>query len=383
MTEQQPQASSSDAPQEESVNIRKPILRISYKVPLSVRLRSILNTVSSFFRTMKAPYNSPENAEELLPIRHGYRFVDSYPDRLRLLYAEPETQHISQSRWQVTAIRTYKDKKTKVRHEYLVATLFDDYQNTILLRIERRSWDSVIKSIGQNIVRGSLRGASPTIPPVDGTPANEDSAKEKDQEKFQKRALDQISILKPSKFNVKQVPVEHIVFKSDDNHKLPTLVDLIILAHTVSDYSRVYHLTETNCYWFCYITSEILKINFLYDRPDLPTRDLQGKWSWLGIKGGKVYKEVKFPEVDKNYQNMRDKFKQRIDAMVHNPNNKYTIEAKQEAEAERKRAEELEKRIEEEQKRVEVVERSRQEEKIEMERRIAALEARLAQVEAT
>ncbi|SRR6266550_5956543 len=313
MTEQQPQASSSDAPQEESANISKPILRISYKVPLSVRLRSILNTVSSFFRTMKAPYNTPENAEEFLPIRHGYRFVDSYVDRLRMLYAEPETQHLSQRRWQVAEIRTYKDKKNKVRHEYLVATLSDDYQNTILLRIERRSWDSVIKSIGQNIVRGSLRG---NTPPVNATPANEDSAKEKDQEKFQKRALDQISFIKPSKFNVKQVPVEHIVFKSDENHKLPTLVDLIVLAQTVSDYSRVYHLMETNCYWFCYITSEILKINFLCDRPDLATRDLQGRWSWLGIKGGKVYKEVEFPELDKNYQRMRDRFQQRVCLLV-------------------------------------------------------------------
>jgi hypothetical protein len=62
--------------------------------------------------------------------------------------------------------------------------------------------------------------------------------------------------------------------------------------------------------------------------------------------------------------------------MIHNPNNKYAIEA-------RKRAEELEKRIEEEKKRAEVVERSRQEEKIEMERRIAELEARLAQAEGT
>lgn len=313
MTEQQPQASSSDAPQEESANISKPILRISYKVPLSVRLRSILNTVSSFFRTMKVSYNTPENAEEFLPIKHGYRFVDSYLDRLRMLYAEPDTQHLSQSRWEVVAIRTYKDKKTKVRHEYLVATLSDDHQNTILLRIERRSWDSVIKSI---VVRGSLKGVSPNTPPVDPTLANEDSAKEKDQDKFQKRALDQISIIKPSKFNVRQVPVEHIVFKTDDSHKLPTLVDLIVLAHTVSDYSRAYHLTETNCYWFCYITSEILKMNFLCDRPDLPTRDLQGRWSWLGIKGGKVYKEVEFSVVDKNYQRMRDNFQRRVCLLV-------------------------------------------------------------------
>jgi len=62
--------------------------------------------------------------------------------------------------------------------------------------------------------------------------------------------------------------------------------------------------------------------------------------------------------------------------MVHNPNNKYALEAKQQAEAERKRAEELEKRIE-------VAERSRQEEKIEMERRIAELEAKLAQAKGT
>ena len=76
--------------------------------------------------------------------------------------------------------------------------------------------------------------------------------------------------------------------------------------------------------------------------------------------------------------------------MIHNPNNKYAIEARQRAdelekrvEEETKRAEEEKKRAEEEKRRAEVAERSRQEEKIEMEHRIAELEAKLAQAKGT
>jgi hypothetical protein len=307
MAEQQPQAHSSAVPQEESANNGKSVLRLSYKVPFLVRLRSTFKTIAHFLRIMQAPYQNPEDAEEFLPIKHGYRFVDSYRDRLTLLYSKPETQHLDRRRWMVSEIRTYKDSKSNVKHEYLVATLYDQYENEVLFRIERRVRDSVIKSIGKGLIPGSLTGANITSPPAGSDSANQDDLQEKKSKKFMKRALDQISIVKPSDFTITQIPVEHIVFAPNHHVSLP---ELIILACTISDYSREYHLTQYNCYWFCYISMEYLKNHYMSMRPQLAGRGLQGTWSWLSP--GKVYKEIDFKVIDKNYDKFRNEFEQEV-----------------------------------------------------------------------
>ena len=309
MTEQQPQAHSSDVPQEEPANNGKLILRLSYKVPFHVRLRSTINSIARFLRIMQRPYENPEDADEFRPIKHGYRFVDSYRDRLTLLYSKPETQHLDRKRWLISEIHTYKDRKTRVKHEYLIANVNDQYGNTVLFRIERRVRDSVIKSISQRFLPGSHKGASPTSPTAGTDLTNEESVQVKKPSKWMKRALDQISIVKPSDLDPKQLPVEHIVFDSGHHVSLP---ELIILAYTISDYSREYHLTQFNCYWFCYIAIEYLKKHYPYTQPKLPGRKQQGTWSMLGGKRNLVYKDINFKALDKGYEKFWNDFEQEV-----------------------------------------------------------------------
>ena len=284
------------------------VLRLSYKAPFPVCLHSTINLkpIAHFLRTMQLTYQDAEHAEEFRPIKRGYRYVEGYRDRLTILYSKPETQHLPRNRWTVSEIRTYKDRKTNLRHEYLVATLNDQLQNAILFRIERRVRDSVIKSIGQGLIPGSLKGASPTPPPAGPDSANQEGVQEKKPKKFMKRAIDEISLIKPSDFNVSQVPVEHIVF--DPNVRVPSLPELIILVCTISDYSREYHLTKYNCYWFCYIAIEYLKLHYSYEQPPLADRGQQGTWSLLAI--GKVYKDIDFDLLATNYDKSWHVFKQ-------------------------------------------------------------------------
>jgi hypothetical protein len=309
MTEQHPQAHSSDDPQEESANNSKLILRLSYKVPFHIRLRSTVNSIARFLRIMQRPYENPEDADEFRPIKHGYRFVDSYRDRLTLLYSKPETQHLDRKRWMISEIRTYKDRKTRVKHEYLIATVYDQYGQTILFRIERRVRDSVIKSIGKRFLPGSHTSASSSFPPAGTDLANQEGVQVKKPSKFMKRALDQISIVKPSDLDPKQLPVEHIVFNSGHHVSLP---ELIILAYTISDYSREYHLTQSNCYWFCYIAIEYLKKHYPHTQPKLPGRKQQGTWSMLGGKRNLVYKDIAFEALDKGYEKFWNDFEQEV-----------------------------------------------------------------------
>ena len=307
MAEQQPPAHISDVPQEESANNGKVVLRLSYKVPFHVRLRSTINSVARFLRIMHRPYQNPEDADEFRPIKHGYRFVDSYRDRLTLLYSKPETLHLDRKRWMISEIRTYKDKKTRVLHEYLIATVYDHYGNTVLFRIERRVRDSVVKSIGKRLLPGSRKGSSSTSPPVGTDLDHQEGVQVKKPSKFMKRALDQVSIIKPSDLDVNQLPVEHIVFNSGHHVSLP---ELIILAYTISDFSREYHLTQSNCYWFCYIAIEYLKKHYPCTQPELPGRKQQGTWSML--VGNLVYKDIDFEVLDKSYEKFWNDFEQEV-----------------------------------------------------------------------
>jgi hypothetical protein len=123
MAEQQPEAQSSNMAQAEPTSYGKPPLRVSYKVPFSLRLRYTITSIAHFFRIMQPQQNYAESPE-FLPIKNGQR-VGSYRDSLSLLYLDPKTVNLARNHWRVAEIRTFKDKGTKVKHEYLVATLRD------------------------------------------------------------------------------------------------------------------------------------------------------------------------------------------------------------------------------------------------------------------
>ena len=300
MAEQQPVAQSSNMAQatKPAPTYGKSALRVSYKVPLSVRLRYTLSSIARFLRMTKSIHFQ---SKEFKPLNNAYR-VDSYRDYLCLLYATPKNSKLSRSHWKATEINTYKDHSTKVRHEYLIANLSDGNGGTVFLRIERRLQDSSAKAFGKAIMgRGSgSRSQTGPSPPRSGTDSDsQDGAtttvNDGKAKKFKKNAVDEVTLYDPdlakSKEEIKsQVLVERIVF--DPEHQIP-LPELVVLACAINDHSKEYHFFEKNCYWFCYCAVEALKKRHL--GMQMPVNGKPA--SWRGLPTGHLWDQVDFEEL--------------------------------------------------------------------------------------
>ncbi|KAF8695507.1 hypothetical protein AX14_001777 [Amanita brunnescens Koide BX004] len=402
MAGQQPEAQSSNMAQAKPTSYGKPPLRVSYKAPFSLRLRYTITSIAHFFRIMQPQQNYAESPE-FLPIKNGQRVV-SYRDSLSLLYLDPKSVHLARDQWKVAEIKTYKDKGTKVKHEYLVATLRDDDKGEVLLRIERRIQDSSAKAFGKAILG---RSRTEPTPPSDSDSSGQDAGQPTDSKAkpFKKNAVDEIALVTPNSPNIdKQQLVQHIVF--EDDKKRISLPKLIVLACAVNNYSKEYHFFEQNCYWFCYIIAELLQKLSTPSLPALATRGRQG--TWLGLPAGTLWQEVDFELLQAKNDAMWNEFEDKIDSIINHPENarfkeearlrqeekKRAEEEKKRAEEEKKRAEEAERRMQEEarlrqeekkeaERRMAEADKHRLEEKKEMERRIAELEAKLSQAKTT
>ena len=195
---------------------------------------------------------NPGDIEEFADLcKNQYRGVHHYRDTLSLLYAKAENYQLSLDRWKVSKIRTFKDKGSLVKHEYLVATLFDADGRELDLRMERR----VKESSAMNVITESLgvvgSASTRTVSANVGT-------QEKDG-KFRKWAADEISICSSDTFDDTQLQVDHFRFQGGHPVSLPQLV---VLACAISEYSATYHIALSNCYWFCYVASKALKKRF-------------------------------------------------------------------------------------------------------------------------
>jgi hypothetical protein len=401
MTEQQPEAQSSSMAQAEPTSYGKPLLRVSYKVPFSLRVRYAITSIAHFFRIMPQSPNYI-GAPEFLPITKGRR-VESYSESLHMLYVNPETVQLARDHWKVTEIMTYKDYHSNFEHEYLVATLRDGGAGKVLLRIERRIQDSSAKEFYKDFTQPGRRSRRRTQDAAQPNYENERAL-------FQKNAVDEVTLVPKLSDVNKHELVEHIVFR-DEEHRV-SLPQLIVLACTINDYSNKYQVIAKNCYWFCYIIGELLERLSPASRPDLSARSRQG--TWLGLPTGALWRSVKFDEVLKKYNVMWKEFEDKvwsitedlgitdaigswkIESFINHPANKNLKAAREQVEEEKKRTEEEKKRAEEEKKRAEEEKKRAEEEKKraeeaerraeasdkradEMEHRIAELEAKLAQ----
>ncbi|KAF8649480.1 hypothetical protein AX14_008676 [Amanita brunnescens Koide BX004] len=97
---------------------------------------------------MQQPSPNYSTSPEFLPIKNG-NHVDSYSESLLLMYTDPETVHLAHDHWRVAEMKTFKDKDTKVKHEYLIAMLKldDEEKGEVLLRIKRQIQDSSAKAL--------------------------------------------------------------------------------------------------------------------------------------------------------------------------------------------------------------------------------------------
>lgn len=289
-------------------------------------------------------------------------------------------------------MKTYKDKSTTIKHEYLIATLRDGSEGEVFLRMERRIQSSA-EAFGQSIIR---RLRSEPIPPSDSGVAL-----------FKKSVVDEVSIVTPNLH--KQQLVEHVVFEDKNRVSLP---QLIVLACAINDHSNEYHLREKNCYWFCYIIGELLQRLSTPSFPPPSARGRQGT-TWLGLPAGGLWQEVNFDVLLSKYETMWNIFEHgvcsiteildvtdtngswQIESVINHPDNKHPKEVREQVQEEKKSVEGAERHMEEaeccmeEEKRraeesdeiadSEEPEKSRLEEKKEMELRFAELEAKLVQ----
>ena len=195
---------------------------------------------------------NPSDAEEFAELlKNRYSGVHHYRDALCILYAKAENYQLSLDRWKVSKIRTFKDKDSLVKHEYLVATLFDADGRELDLRMERR----VKESSAMNFITGGLG----VVGSASTRAVSADVGTQEKDDKFRKWAADEISICSSDTFDDTQLQVDHFRFQGGHPVSLPQLV---VLACAISEYSATYHIALSNCYWFCYVASKALKKRF-------------------------------------------------------------------------------------------------------------------------
>ncbi len=264
--------------QTNSTTYNMPVLYVSYKVPLYTRFLNTLNAMTASFLgiSLRSRSTNPQEAPEIQPINHGHRYLESYRDRLCSLYTEPAYADLGFDRWQVSEIRTYKDKGSQLKHEYLVATVHDENNVEILLRIERRVQDTdTNEPNGQSSLSSS-----------------------------KKVACDQITLLQPSTFKDDQLQVS--LYQFHDGHHIP-LPKLVVLACTVNECSRIYNALCHNCYWFCYVTCEALRKVFGATVVPVEGSSQQGCLYFLPLRG-----DADIGDVVKKYGKAWDEFVQKV-----------------------------------------------------------------------
>ena len=214
---------------------------------------------------------NPNDAEEFAELHKLNRYgVRHYRDALCILYTKAENYELSIDRWKVSSIRTFKDKGSLVKHEYLVATLFDADGRELDLRMERRVKESsAVNFIAESL--GVVGSASIRTVSADVGPQEKDG-------KFMKWAVDEISICSSNTFDDAQLQVDH--FRFQDGHPV-SLPQLVVLACAISEYSATYHIALSNCYWFCFVASEALKKRFQHTLE--PVGDSSQLGCWYGI----------------------------------------------------------------------------------------------------
>ena len=360
-------------------------LRVSYKVPFSLRFRYAITSIARFFRIMQQPQPNYVDSPEFLPIKNGNR-VDAYSGSLSLVYINPKTVRLARDHWKVAEIKTYKDKSSAFKHEYLIARLVDGDKGEVHLRIERRIQDSSVKAYGKAILMG--RSRSQALPPSDSDSSKQDAAPSNDEntKTWKKTSADEVAIVtsNPNKHKL----VEHMVFEGEHRVSLP---QLIVLTCAINNYSNEYHLFQKNCYWFCNTVLELLKRLATPSSPDLPARGQQG--TWLGMRADKLYKDVDFDALLAKYNAMWKAFEDgvcfitedlditdtneswQIEEIINHPDNKHLKEAREQVQEEKKRADEAERRAEQSDKRAEEEKRRAEE----LERQLAELKTQLAQ----
>ncbi|KAF8351696.1 hypothetical protein F5887DRAFT_22 [Amanita rubescens] len=299
---------------------------------------------------MQASEWNPGDEGEFEPFQDGQRSLNHYRDSLCILYtAEADSYELRFERWKVFKIRTYKDRGTLAKHEYLVATLCNGDGRELELRMERR----VQESSAINLITKSLSVLGSTSPRAAAADVTTSTGTQAKDDKFRKWAADGISVCSSSTFGDNQVQVDH--FRLKHGHHVP-LPRLVVLACAINEYCATYHITLSNCYWFCDVASRALKKRFDHTPEPVDDSGELGHWHGIPICPSNDIETV-VTEVLENYDKSWDKFCSKVDQIVNNPRNKHTIDALQAVERETLRANQESDRADREEERRKSVER--------------------------
>ncbi|KAF8631089.1 hypothetical protein AX17_005166 [Amanita inopinata Kibby_2008] len=365
MADSQPQTAASEMQQEAPKDYGRPVLYVSYKLAFRSRLQVTLNSITHFLRTFTMSQQAPAFDAEFRVINSSFRDINSYCEALQLFYMKPASQGISHDRWKVTEIVTYKNQGDTAKHEYFVATVKDDHNHIVHLRIQRR----IQKPKVSRFLKWS-RGSTNRATSASGSSSSEDSPNSAGQaangvdrpppQHFKKKALDDIEVVNP--FDISDPEVDIIHFE-EDQISLPRLA---ILARSMNNLSSQYHLLTQNCYWFAYTAAEALK--HLHAHKTLPVTSKVKQGHWNSLPATIFFSNFNISQLLEEYNTKWEEFKAEIDSTVNNPNNKHVQEAQEREEKERH------KRVEAEQRAAEIV--------AEKDNEIKRLQAKLAEAEA-
>ncbi|KAK2465834.1 hypothetical protein APHAL10511_001475 [Amanita phalloides] len=260
--------------QSDSASFTMSMVHVTYKVPLVARLTHTAHVVAQFFGMMAQFHRNPANDAEFLILKNRQCDLEGYRDALRVLYTDPDTKGLGFGRWKASEIRTYKDDRTKYLHEYLVATLHDENNDKMLLRIERRCYKCPT-SKGSTKVPRRHKNILSTPDAIDQNDLH--SIPPSKTDKFSKTACDGVTVITPDEFvDQKQLSVDRFTF-SEDGH-VP-LAQLVLLACAIKEHSSTYDPVKYNCYWFCNVASAALRKRFsVQDTNPAPAKRKQGQF---------------------------------------------------------------------------------------------------------
>jgi len=261
-----------------------------------------------------------EELEEFKTIDSTFRDVSGFCDALHILYTTPHTQPIDMERWKVIRVQTYKDTAQKAKHEYVVAHFRGPRDKSIYLKLQRRIQQSKsLTWLERQLQRLKFIKSSAPSSPATGLPNPPDTPPEgaarPPSMPLKKRALDDISIVRPSEIPPTDVLVDDVKFAKGSHIPLPKLAVLALTLnkHVFSEYKVI----ANNCYWFAESIVEVLKHMYHDFRvPDVPDRRLKGRWN-----GIRLYEAIDKAEVKKNFEIEWKSFMERINAVINNPNN--------------------------------------------------------------
>ncbi|PFH48417.1 hypothetical protein AMATHDRAFT_87111 [Amanita thiersii Skay4041] len=282
------------------------------------------------------PYNpsSVRDEKEFAYLGEG-RDVRGFCDMLQVLYTSPDTQDLSQDRWRIVEMRSYRNKTGKPDYEYIVATIRGPMHtqtvssssssnsspgrkpNSVLLRVYRKLPKSEMLTTG---------GYEFDL-------------------KTKKRPLDDVTLIRAQEVSQDSL-VEAIVFQEGT---YMTLAQFAVLARCVLDRPGI--LECPNDHWFAYTAMGVIKR--LHTNHIQASESSKRRWRYsMSSQGENITDEPRFDTLLHLYNRQWRTFNQKVSQAINNSRSPLVREANEQREDAERRALEAERLMAEKDERI-------------------------------